>query len=228
MAACGLRVPVSLHGMFLRVHPSLRLLLEVWMKIRVQGCRDACPALRMDTAWYQGKQGSFCKTRTIFHTWLQPLDLCTVVSQDCSVQGGRKHLESVLCGCQGAWGRQAQLQVTALHPLTLRAGSHTSSSVPHAPTHTREQADTGAHGGERVCARSTGQLIQLSRSHTCSGAGGPPRPPAAAPAPRPLLPALKPSLTSWLTPYGRPLWWDILVDVGTLARLGVPLSFLEP
>jgi hypothetical protein len=147
MAACGLRVPASLHGMFLRVHPSLRLLLEVWMKIRVQGCRDACPALRMDTAWYQGKQGSFCKTRTIFHTWLQPLDLCTVVSQDCSVQGGRKHLESVLCGCQGAWGRQAQLQVTALHPLTLRAGSHTSSSVPHAPTHTREQADTGAHGG---------------------------------------------------------------------------------
>ena len=81
---------------------------------------------------------------------------------------------------------------------------------------------------ERVCARSTGQLIQLSRSHTCSGAGGPPRPPVAAPAPRPLPPALKPSLTSWLTPYGRPLWWDILVDVGTLARLGVPLSFLEP
>ena len=47
VAERGLRVPASLCGMFLRVHPfSLRPILEVWMNKQVQECRDACPAIR--------------------------------------------------------------------------------------------------------------------------------------------------------------------------------------
>ena len=146
MAACGLRVPVSLHGMFLRVHPSLRLLLEVWMKIRVQGCRDACPALRMAHTFV--KQGLELVVNSILllvcHGSTEPgavpfFQLHVAVL--CSLERAR----AGACCCTGAWVAQAQLEV-ALRSLTLKAGSHTSSSMPDAPTHAHEQADTSAHG----------------------------------------------------------------------------------
>ena len=101
------------------------------------------------------RQASFSKTRTIFDRLLSllfPLIAAAWIAP-CLHQVIHRSVVLHLRGLKGSPPSGCTQLHVALHSLTLRAGSHTSSSVPHAPTHAHEQAHTGAHGcaSEHAC-----------------------------------------------------------------------------